>query len=100
MRADVLRHATIKSLGNAAGYASHRVGISTEGDRVANGLLETVRLEECDDRLRHRALAGNVEAVSLAQVVEALRQVMSKLALDQGFDVPLLAPRSRQENGC
>ena len=70
-----------------AGDRREGVGVASQRDRVADGLLGAARLERTDERLRHGALAGYVEAVAGPDFVHGPVQVIAVQALDFGSDL-------------
>ena len=74
----ILRNSVIVRFGNTAGYAGQGVGVSTQGDCIANGIVIACRLEECRQCLRHCPLARTVKAIGRADPVERCVKVVSK----------------------
>ena len=58
-------------LRDVAGYASHGVRVFAQRDGVAHRALEVRGLQKGDKRLGHRALTGDVEAVSGANDIQS-----------------------------
>ena len=95
--ADVRRHAAIKCLGNPAGDARQRVAVATEGNRLADGILEIFRCQKGDQGRWHRPLARDVERIAIAQLVEGFAQLIAERVLHEFLDVRLARARSGQE---
>src|SRR3954453_8689862 len=76
---NILRHTSVEGFGNRARDAGHCVRVPAKRDRVANGVFVAVRLQECDDRLRHRPLARYIERIRWPKVSQALIQEVTEL---------------------
>ena len=63
------------------------VGVPAERDRVADRVLEARRFERARDRLRNRALAGLVEGVTGADLIDCTREVVPVCVLDGPADL-------------
>ena len=75
---ELLGYIAIEGFGDGAGHTGLGVCIATEGDRFADGVFVGVRLEERDDGFRDGALAGDVELVGRADVVEGTVEVIAE----------------------
>ena len=84
---ELLRYIAIEGFREGAGHTGLRVCIATEGDGFADGVFVGVRLEERKDGFRDGALAGDVELVGRADVVESSVEVIAegvrKVLLDE-----------------
>ena len=67
---DVLRHTAIERPRNTASDASERIGVATEGYRQPDSFLVIGGVEEGDDRFGYCALAGLVEGIGWADVID------------------------------
>src|SRR5687768_8184274 len=79
---EIRRHRTVVRLGYAARDAAHGVAVSTERNRLADRVLYALGLEEGDDRFGHRRLAGNLEAIAWADLLEGAVEVVAEAARD------------------
>ena len=75
---ELLRYIAIEGFRDGTGHTGLRVCIATEGDRFADGVLVGVGLEECEDGFRDGALAGDVELVGRADVIEGTVKVIAE----------------------
>ena len=91
-----LRYIAIESFRKGAGHTALGVCIATEGDRFADGVFVGVRLEERDNGFRDRALAGNVELVGRADVIEGAVKVIPERVRDVLLDEVLVVAGAGQ----
>src|SRR5918993_5859801 len=87
----------MERLGDPARDSGLRVCVTAERDGEADGGLDAVTLEERRDRLRHGALAGDVELVAGANVIERPREVVAQTLLDLVPDRRLRMTRPREK---
>src|SRR5262249_20226694 len=80
------RDTTVERLGDASRDARQSVGVSPEGNRVANRVLEARGFQERDERLRNRPLAGLVEAVGRTDLIEPSADVVAESLLQREPD--------------
>src|SRR5262249_8166521 len=83
------RHPAVVRLSNRTRDARHRVGVSPQGDGVADGVLVPGRFQEGDNRLRDGPLARYFELVRRAQLIQGLIQEVVEPPLDVLADLLL-----------
>ncbi len=88
-----------KSLGHGAGDGRLGVGVASEGDGEAEGVLVVVGVEEGDEGLGDRSLAGDVEAVVGADVTDGAVEVVAEAVGDFAADLGLGGTGSGEEDG-
>lgn len=76
-----------------------RVRVASERDGQADGLLGVARLEEGQERLGHRALAGDVNDMRRAEGVQGTREIVPKAAGELAPDVFLGGAAPGEEHG-
>jgi hypothetical protein len=96
---DVFRQIAMEGFGDGTRDGGERVGVAAERDGETNGVLGVRRFEECDQRLRDRALARFVECVSGADAVDRAREVVSETRLELGTDRGLRCAVTRPKDG-
>ena len=95
MLANGVGHA-IETLGQAARDRGEGIAVAADRDGVADGLLESLGLQEGDDGLGHGPLAGHVELIIGSDGVE--REVQVVIGRERGTDLGKGGPAARQEN--
>src|SRR5262245_27654183 len=96
--ADLLGDSPIEFLGDPARHAGERVAVPAQRDRLANRVLEVVRLQEGPDRRRYTLLARDLELVLRADHVQCRVEMIIEGRLDVILDLFLGLPRSGQED--
>ena len=91
-----LRYIAIEGFREGAGHTALGVCIATERDRFADGAFVGVRLEERDNGFRDRTLAGNVELVGRADVIEGAVKVIPERVRDVLLDEVLIVAGAGQ----
>ena len=75
------------SLGYAAGDTGQRVRVSAQSNGFPDGILIILRLQEADQGLWHRALAGLVPLIVAIPVGIGLMKVVTESLLDVVPDI-------------
>ena len=88
-----------KALGHGAGDGRLGVGVASEGDGEPDGVLVVVGVEEGDEGLGDRALAGDIEAVVGADVSDGSVEVVAEAVGDFAADVFFGGTGAGEENG-
>ena len=83
---DLFRNAE-ECFGDAAGDAGQGVAVAAQGDGVADRVFEVFGLEEGDNRLGDRALAGDVVFVDGADLGQGSGEVVGELPGDELSDL-------------
>ncbi len=96
---DVLWDAVPVCLDHGAGDGSLSVGVTAEGDDEAEGVLEIVGVEEGDERLGDRALAGLVEVVVGSDLGDGAVEVVAEAVGDFAADLFFGGTGAGEEDG-
>src|SRR5262245_14306576 len=70
----------------------------TQRDRIANGVFVALRLQERNDRLRHRPLARDIELIRGAKLSQSLIQEVPELLSRVAADLLLAAASPSQKD--
>ena len=94
-----MRRRAVIGLGDAARDAGQGVAVAAERDGVPDGVFVRDRIEEGDDGLGDRSLAGDVELVGGADLVDVAVEVVAEEVFDAVADRVLGGACAREEDG-
>lgn len=99
---DITWDPSVVGFRHSASDACQRVGVASERNGVANRIFITRRLQECDQRLRYRAIARFVKAVVRADLVESSVEVVAELRRNEipKLILVLIFPRVGLRGDC